>query len=78
MGKNQKTKSTLLYQFLKLVKVKNFYFFIFVRFHAFFGGSICSHFFLQSFLKTRQKNHEIGQKSQKYIFFYSDQLLKLI
>ena len=63
--KNQKTKSTLLYQFLKLVKVKKFIFVIFARFHAFLGGSICSHFFLQSVLKTRQKNHEIGQKSQK-------------
>ena len=64
--KNQKTKGTLFYQFLKLVKVKKFYFCDFCPFSWFFGGGqYVRIFFLKSFLKTRQKNHEIGQKSQK-------------
>ena len=64
--KNQKTKGTLFYQFLKLVKVKKFYFCDFCPFSWFFGGvNMFAFFFKKSFLKTGQKNHEIGQKSQK-------------
>ena len=64
--KNQKTKGTLFYQFLKLVEVKKIYFCDFCPFSWFFwGGQYVRIFFKKSFLKTGQKNHEIGQKSQK-------------
>ena len=52
----EKTKSTLLYQFLKLVKVKKNIFVIFGRFHAFLGRSICSHFFTKFFENASKKS----------------------
>ena len=65
--KNQKTKSTLLYQFLKLVKVKKFYFCDFWPFSPFFGGvkKMSVKKIRHTHFDTPQKKGENIQKLQK-------------
>ena len=67
IGKKSKNGVHFISSVFKVVRVKVLSFSLFFAyFILFLGGSKCANFFFsQSFLKTRQKNHEIGKKSQK-------------
>ena len=62
IGKISKNGVHFIITVLKVVRVKVLSFLLFFAyFILFWGGSKCAHFFSQSFLKTRQKSHEIGK-----------------